>query len=220
MTSSAAMQGRAIGFQLRLQSSNLVSSKVEIHLFPGGYAGVVGLGDHALNLCLAVDKVRLQHHRSLDRLLRFSLSSNPRLETILRRSELAGEARSVYPVYFPPRRSCGDRVLLVGDAARVNEPVTGEGIYFALKSGQLAARAIDQAFRQSNFSAAQLYSYERECRSAFRTRWRINIFIRWLIYRPALLSPLIRFSQRRVRLLDSLVHTICQPEAALKKEFH
>jgi menaquinone-9 beta-reductase len=213
MTSSAAMQSRAIGFQLRLKSSNLASGKVEIHLFPGGYAGVVGLGDNTLNLCLAVDKVRLQHHRSLDRLLQFGLSSNPRLETILRNSELAGEARSVYPVYFPPRRSYGDRVLLVGDAARVNEPVTGEGIYFALKSGQLAAKAIDQAFRQSNFSAARLCSYERECRSAFRTRWRINIFIRWLIYRPALLSPLIRFSQRRVRLLDSLVHTICQPEA-------
>src|SRR5262245_35645285 len=213
MTSSTAMQGRAIGFQLRLKSSSPVSGEVEIHLFPGGYAGVVGLGDNALNLCLAVDKVRLQHHRSLDQLLQFGLSSNSRLETILRRSELVGEARSVYPVYFAPRRSYGDRVLLVGDAARVNEPVTGEGIYFALKSGQLAARAIDQAFRRSNFSAAQLYSYARECQSAFRTRWRINTLIRWLIYRPALLSPLIRFSQKRVRLLDSLVHTICTSSA-------
>jgi geranylgeranyl reductase family protein len=213
MTSSAAMQGRAIGFQLRLKSSKPVSGKVEIHLFPGGYAGVVGLGDNALNLCLAVDKVQLQHHRSLDRLLQFGLSSNPRLEAILRRGALAGEARSVYPVYFPPRRSYGDRVLLVGDAARVNEPVTGEGIYFALKSGQLAARAIDQAFRQSNFSAAQLYSYERECRSAFRTRWRINTFVRWLIYRPALLSPLICCSGRRRGLLDSMVKTICTSSA-------
>jgi len=213
MTSSAAMQERAIGFQLRLKSSNPASGKVEIHLFPGGYAGVVGLGDNALNLCLAVDKVQLQHHRSFDRLLQFGLSSNPRLETILRHSELAGEARSVYPVYFPPRRSYGDRVLLVGDAARVNEPVTGEGIYFALKSGQLAARAIDQAFRKDDFSVGQLYSYERECRSAFRTRWRINAFVRWLIYRPALLSPLIRFSQKKVRLLDSLVHKICTSSA-------
>src|SRR5262245_31285647 len=220
MTAGAAMQGRAIGFQLRLQCSNPVTGKVEIHLFPGGYAGVVGLGGNTLNLCLAVDKARLQHHRSLDRLLQSCLSSNPHLESILRCSEPAGEARSVYPVYFTPRCSYGDRVLLVGDAARVNEPVTGEGIYFALKSGELAARAIDQAFRKSDFSAAQLRSYDRECRSAFRTRWRINALIRWLIYRPALVSPLIRFSQKRVRLLDSLVHTICQPEAALKKEFH
>jgi geranylgeranyl reductase family protein len=214
MTASAAMQGRAIGFQLRLRSSDAFAGKVEIHLFPGGYAGVVGLGDNTLNLCLAVDKGRLQHHWSLDRLLQSCLSLNPHLEAILRRSQPVGAARSVYPVYFSPRRSYGHGVLLVGDAARVNEPVTGEGIYCALKSGELAARAIDQAFRKSDFSAAQLCSYEWECRSAFRRRWRINALIRWLIYRPALLSPLIRVSGRRQRLFDSLVHTICQPEAA------
>jgi flavin-dependent dehydrogenase len=209
MAGSAAMQGQAIGFQLRLRSSNAVTGKVEIHLFPGGYAGVVGLGGNTLNLCLAVDKARLQHHRSLDRLLESCLSLNPRLEAILRRSQLVGAARSVYPVYFSPRRSYGHRVLLVGDAARVSEPVTGEGIYFALKSGELAAKTIDQAFRKSDFSADQLCSYERECRSAFRTRWGINALIRWLIYRPALLSPLIRVADKRTRLLDSIVHAIC-----------
>jgi menaquinone-9 beta-reductase len=214
MTASAAMQGRAIGFQLRLRSSDAFAGKVEIHLFPGGYAGVVGLGGNTLNLCLAVDKGRLQHHWSLDRLLQSCLSLNPHLEAILRRSQPVGAARSVYPVYFSPRRSYAHRVLLVGDAARVNEPVTGEGIYCALKSGELAARTIDQAFRKSDFSVDHLRSYERECRLAFQTRWRINALIRWLIYRPALLSPLIRVSGRRQRLLDSLVHTICQPEAA------
>jgi geranylgeranyl reductase family protein len=209
MAGSVAMQGRAIGFQLRLRSSNAVAGNVEIHLFPGGYAGVVGLGGNTLNLCLAVDKARLQHHRSLGRLLEHRLSVNPYLQSILRRSEPVGEARSVYPVYFSPRRSYGYRVLLVGDAARVNEPVTGEGIYCALKSGALAARTIDQAFQKSDFSAHQLSSYERECRLAFRTRWRINTLIRWLIYRPALLSPLVRFSGSRRGLLDSMVNTIC-----------
>jgi flavin-dependent dehydrogenase len=103
--------------------------------------------------------------------------------------------------------------LLVGDAARVNEPVTGEGIYFALKSGALAARTIDQAFQKRDFSTHQLSSYERECRSGFRFRRGINVLIRWLIYRPALVSSLIRCSGRRRGLLDFLVHTICQPEA-------
>jgi flavin-dependent dehydrogenase len=128
--------------------------------------------------------------------------------------------RSTYPVYFPTRRAYGEGVLLVGDAARVNEPATGEGVYFALKSGALAARTVSQAFQKRDFSAHQLSSYERECRSAFRTRWRINTLIRWLIYRPALLSPLIRFSGRKSSLLDSIVHTICQAEPAAGKEFH
>ncbi|WP_022663997.1 geranylgeranyl reductase family protein [Desulfospira joergensenii] len=40
------------------------------------------------------------------------------------------------------RRPGQGRVLLAGDAAGLAEPCFGEGIYFALKSGQAAARAI------------------------------------------------------------------------------
>ena len=78
------------------------------------------------------------------------------------------EMRSTYPVYFPPRRAYADGVLLVGDAARVSEPVTGEGIYFALKSGVLLQGPWTKRFQMSDFSAARLRSYERDCRSAFR----------------------------------------------------
>ena len=207
-------RGRSVGFQLRLRGLSRSNGRVEIHLFPGGYAGVVGVGGNTLNLCLAVEKDRFQHYRSLGRLLESNLSVNPYLQSILRQSEPVGAAHSVYPVYFPPRRSYSHRVLLVGDAARVNEPVSGEGIYFALKSGQFAAGAIDRAFRRGDFSAEHLSSYERECRSAFRIRRGINGLVRWLIYRPALVSRLLRFSGRRGQLLGSLVQTICQPETA------
>ena len=101
------------------------------------------------------------------------LPQNPWLKEMLRGARVI-EMRSTYPVYFPPRRAYGDGVLLVGDAARVNEPVTGEGIYFALKSGVFAARTVDEAFQMSDFSAARLRSYERDCRSAFAVRRGIN----------------------------------------------
>lgn len=40
-------------------------------------------------------------------------------------------------------------LLLVGDAASLAEPMTGEGIYYAVKSGQIAARTIGEALRDS-----------------------------------------------------------------------
>lgn len=40
---------------------------------------------------------------------------------------------------FVPR---GNRVFLVGDAAGLCEPILGEGIYYAVRSGQMAAKAI------------------------------------------------------------------------------
>jgi menaquinone-9 beta-reductase len=207
------MQGRSVGFQFRLKGSNRDAGKVEIHLFPGGYAGIVGLGGDTINLCLAIEKDRLPDGRPEHFLLETCLPRNSRLKEILRGAHVS-EMHSTYPVYFPPRRAYGEGILLVGDAARVSEPVTGEGIYFALKSGQFAAGTIDQAFCRSDFSAEQLGSYERACRSAFRMRQGINALIRWLIYRPALLSPLIRLSGRRCGLLDSVVYTICRSSSS------
>jgi geranylgeranyl reductase family protein len=214
MADGGSMQARSVAFQLRLKWPGGLAGKVEIHLFPGGYVGLVGVGGDSVNLCLAVDKDRLRHHRSFERLMESCVALNPHCKEILRRSQCIGAMRSTYPVYFSPRRSYGERVLLVGDAARVTEPVTGEGIYFALKSGALAAEAVDQAFRESDFSPERLGFYQLNCRLAFRRRWRLNALFRWLIYRPAVLSPIIRFSGRRKRLLDSIVCMTCEPETA------
>jgi geranylgeranyl reductase family protein len=214
LTRSADMRGRAVAYQLRLQCRGDFGDRVEIHLVPGGYVGLLGLGENLINLCLAVDKDRLPEDRPFARLLESRLPLNPHLKTILNRSEPAGELRSTYPVYFSPRRSFDENVLLAGDAARVNEPVSGEGIYFALKSGLLAAETIDAAFRAGDFSATRLRGYETACRSEFRLRRGVNALIRALIYRPALASPLIRFSAKRRRLLDSIVRTVCLPDAA------
>jgi len=207
----AAMQGRSVGFQFRLNCANRSTGKIEIHLFPGGYAGVVGLAGDTVTLGLAIEKHRLLDGRPEQSLLESILPQNPWLKEILRSGSVS-EMRSTYPVYFPPRRTYGDGVLLVGDAARVNEPVTGEGIYFALKSGVFAAKTVDEGFQMSDFSLARLRSYERNCRSAFRARRAINALIRWLIYRPALLSRVIRLSHKRTRLLDPIVQMICAPQ--------
>jgi menaquinone-9 beta-reductase len=205
-------QGGAVGFQLRLNYPPGLAGRVEIHLFPGGYAGLLGLGDGTIKLGLAADKRCVRGGAGLDSLLESHVPRNPYLKAILQRSEPIGTARSAYPVYFVPHRSVGDRVLLVGDAARVNEPVTGEGIFFAMKSGALAAQAIDESFRCGDLSAARLENYQRRCQSEFRLRRGLNHLIRFCMYRPALLSPLIRLSASRELMLQPLVRAICTPE--------
>ena len=56
-------------------------------------------------------------------------------------------------------------VFLVGDAARVVEPFTGEGIYYALRSGELAAAEIVAAM-QGKQSAQQAATHYREAHTA------------------------------------------------------
>ena len=75
-------------------------------------------------------------------------------------------------------RSSGQRVLLVGDAAGA-DPLFGEGISFALAYGQVAAKAIADAFARRDFRFA---GYEQRIRrhpilSALATRAALARFV-------------------------------------------
>lgn len=211
LTRAGAMRGRAIGFQSRLRFPGAVHGNIEIHLFPGGYAGVVGVGDGTITLGIAIDKAKLAYEGGVEFLFAKVLGQNPHLKEILERSEDLGELRSVYPVHFAKRRAAVGNALLAGDAARVSEPVTGEGVYFALRSGLLAAKTIDLALRQVSLAAVGLADYERRCRKTFRSRLALNSLLRFAAYRPALLDPFVRLSARHEGLLNSLVDAVCVP---------
>jgi len=159
---------------------------------------------------MAIEKRRLGRERGADFVFN-KLAQNTYLKEIIERSNGAAQLSSVYPVYFRKRRSVTDHALLVGDAARVSEPVTGEGIYFAMRSGLLATETIDLALRQKNFGADILAGYERACRRAFRSRLSLNSLLRFAVYHPALVDSLIRLSSKKGRVLDSLVDAVCVP---------
>ncbi len=205
--------GRFVGFQLHLRNCRDIDGEVQIHLFPGGYGGLVGLGEGMANLCFIVEKNIAGENPSVESLLRKHLYRNSRFEAALGASEIVGEARSVYPVYFSPRRSFGDGFLLAGDAARVTEPITGEGVYFALKSGELAAAAAGSALQRGDFSARQLSSYDSACRKALGRRQGINRVIRAVIHRPYWVRLLIGLSRKNNFPISRLVNLVCRPSS-------
>ncbi|MBI3058306.1 MAG: NAD(P)/FAD-dependent oxidoreductase [Deltaproteobacteria bacterium] len=208
-----ALPGKAdkyVAFQTHLRGARGVKGNVQIHCFPGGYAGLVGLGGESANLCFVVENSNTTKKGiSLEALLENHLYKNISLRESLKGSEIVGKVRSTYPVHLPPRRSYGDGYLLVGDAARVTEPVTGEGVYFALRSGILAAEVMDLAFKRGNGSAEQIACYLRLCQKAFSFRQRVNRIIGALVYRPFLLAPFLRLSSKTSFPLRPLVDRLC-----------
>jgi geranylgeranyl reductase family protein len=205
----------AVGFEIQLRKFRGVRDSVEIHQFPGGYAGVVWVDETTVNLCFTAQRNVLGRSLSFESLRASLLRSNRFLDDLLIASEPASELRSVSPVYFPARRSFADRLLLVGDAARVSEPVTGEGIFLALRSGQLAAAAIADGLGAGDLSAHRLRQYQRACRAEFAARLRLNALIRFFIYRPELLSLALRLFGRQRWLFDDLVKRVCLARPAL-----
>ena len=103
-------------------------NRVVLQFLPEGYSGQAPVNREELNLCLVSKPSNMLGLRRWAE-KRFNLQRDYQWRTItpLTRAALA------------PAR---EKLFLVGDAARVVEPFTGEGIYYALRSGELAAQAI------------------------------------------------------------------------------
>jgi len=59
----------------------------------------------------------------------------------------------------------GERVLIGGDAAGFVSPLSGEGIYYAMMSGKLAAEVLLDAAAKDDFSASSLAAYDTKWKS-------------------------------------------------------
>jgi flavin-dependent dehydrogenase len=62
---------------------------------------------------------------------------------------------------FPLKNTYRDRLVLCGDAAGFVNPITGEGIYYAMVSGQIASKVIVDGLKQKNLSKEFLSRYQR-----------------------------------------------------------
>ena len=80
------------------------------------------------------------------------------------------------PFAVDPMNAVADRVILTGDAAGFVDPMTGEGIYYAMKSGNLAAKAASSALNEQDFSKSYLQkTYSETCEKEFVRGLRIAL---------------------------------------------
>src|SRR5206468_2141571 len=81
-----------------------------------------------------------------------------RLELKKTAERYAARIPGLAPRTWDTRHACGERWALLGDAAGFADPVTGEGIYYALRSAELFADA---------YLAGAPLDYERRWREDF-----------------------------------------------------
>ncbi|HSE93525.1 MAG TPA: NAD(P)/FAD-dependent oxidoreductase [Methylomirabilota bacterium] len=108
-------------------------------------------------------------------------------------AQLAGAER-VTPVHreanfaYDNAPAVGDRFVAVGDAITFVDPIFSGGVYIAMRTGQLAAEAILEAFRAGRFEARRFAAYERRVRRGVAPLFR---FIH-NYYEPAFLDLFMR----------------------------
>src|SRR6476660_8012718 len=173
--------------------------RVVLQFLREGYSGQAPVNETELNLCLVgtpptIPKLRqwAEHH-----------------------FEIAGRQawRTITPLTRSPVPCAHTNLLFIGDAARVVEPFTGEGIYYALRSGELAADAIIKIFRDEDRQPA-LKEFARAHRAMYRGRLWINRFGRAAVWHPQIASRLLALRPFSAPILRRLTRNIVRaPDA-------
>ena len=148
-----------VGAQAEVSACGLEDTEVYLgdHIAPGSFGWLVPISDGRALVGL-ISRRRLNGH--LERFIAHLRSSG-------KVGDVVKEPRRWGIPLRPLPRTYGDRVLIVGDAAGLVKPTTGGGIYYALRSGELAAQKINDAFVAGDLSRRQLKHYQRGWRSLF-----------------------------------------------------
>jgi flavin-dependent dehydrogenase len=144
-------EGRHIGLRAAMPASADLTGVIELHLFRGGYAGLL-LQEDGCNICLSVAADRLAAAGSPDRLLAALSDEAPRLRERL--AGVGGRWSAVAGVPYGWRTAATRPGLFrLGDQAGVIASLAGDGIAIALASGRLAA----ESHRRHGAAGASLF---------------------------------------------------------------
>jgi flavin-dependent dehydrogenase len=83
----------------------------------------------------------------------------------------------------PLRRTCRDRIMVVGDAAGQVKPTTGGGIYYGMLGADIAASVLNKALHRDDLSVKRLAEYEREWRRRLGRELTIGYWARKIFER-------------------------------------
>ena len=181
----------------------------EIFLGPPAYSILNPVADGRVNLSLVVPVAEGARHKAdLPGYFDRAVAAFPFLRDRLRGGRRVAPVRALGPLAYridPPRHG---GVILVGDALGFLDPFTGEGIYAALRSAELAAEAVDPALRAGDLSASALGPAHHRRLAEFAAKERVATLLQRLIARRWLAVLVARRLAARPAVLAELMGVI------------
>jgi geranylgeranyl reductase family protein len=169
--------------------------RIVLQFLPEGYSGQAPVDESQLNLCLVGTPPTISRLRRWAE-GQFQLPADQPWRTI------TPLTRSSVP-------SAHENLFFIGDAACVVEPFTGEGIYYAVRSGELAAKAVAKILRGDDRKAV-LNEFRRAHAQMYRGRLWINRLARAAVVRPQLGSLFVHAARVNPSILRLLTAKIVE----------
>ena len=142
---------------------------------PGGYVWVFPKGEGIANVGIGI-LASLSEAGMAKKILDNFIKNDPRLKNGMPIRFLAGAVPVSNPV-----ETVRDNILLVGDAARHVDPITGGGLTHCLEGGKIAGEVIGKAVKQNDFSQEILSEYETKWKEAFGQKIKRNYLVKELL---------------------------------------
>ena len=144
------------------------------------------------------------------------IDSRPELAGALRQSQRIRSFRPEGDYSYAMRSICGDRWLLIGDAARFVDPIFSSGVSVAMNSARLASYDIIAAAEKGDFSKKAFDPFERKLRRAVRNWYEfISIYYRLNILFTAFVAD-PRYRLDVLKMLQGDVYDDVEPVALTK----
>lgn len=155
---------RKAAFTARIEGVSELGSTVELFMRHGLVVGLAPIGEDQANITVAMDGSRAASASAgfdKEAFLLHTARQVPELSERLQHAELVGDVLACGPFERRVQMTSSDGMVLIGDAAGYYDPLTGQGIYRAIKSAELAAPALLQALQTGSRQPLQHYAVER-----------------------------------------------------------
>lgn len=182
-----------VALQAHIPLPRNFGKRIVLQFLREGYSGQAPVNETQLNLCL------VGRPPTISRLRQWAQ----------RHFEIPADQpwRTITPLTRAPVPCAHENLLFIGDAARVVEPFTGEGIYYALRSGELAAEAIAKIIGSKDRQLA-LREFARAAVEMYRGRLWINRLARAAVLSPGIGSLFVRAARINPSILKLLTAKI------------
>lgn len=173
------------------------TSNIELHFYKQslpGYFWIFPLSKDEANVGLGMLSSEISKHKiNLKKLFHSLIENEPELKSRFSQARQLTDLQGFsLPLGSKKRTIAGDRYMLTGDAAALIDPLTGEGVANAIRSGRYAAKQAIDCVRKNDFSARETGKYETCLYGKVWNEMRLSRLLLKVLKYPFLLNILLK----------------------------
>ena len=133
------------------------------------------------------------------------IERNPNFRERFKNATMEGEVKGFgLPLGSKKRKLSGDKYMLVGDAACLIDPMTGEGIGNAIYSGAIAAEQAKHCLESDDFSESYLQAYDQRVYRVMGKELEISSYFQKTLFFPSLFNFIASKTSKNKHLQEIL----------------